>query len=347
LTRHLAIVGPTASGKSAVALAVAAELGDVEIVSLDSMQVYRGMDIGTAKPTPAERAAVRHHLIDVADPSEVLSVRVTLHAARVAVADIESRGRRALLVGGTGLYVRAVVDGLTVPPRDMEVRAVLDRETATADGLVRAYERLTLVDPLAASRMEPGNVRRIVRALEVIETTGRPFSSFGSGLDDYGPPAFDVGLVGIWLPRVELGRRIAARFAAMRSAGLEAEVRALTNRPEPRPEPSPAPRPDESLQDSLQWGSTALSRTAAQAIGYKELLAFFDGEIATLPEAFDLAVRRTRKFARRQRVWFRRDPRIAWIGTARNPQDLAAVVLALWRTHMVTATPTTLATNHT
>jgi tRNA dimethylallyltransferase len=302
VTRHLAIVGPTASGKSAIALSVASALDDVEIVSLDSMQVYRGMDIGTAKPSAAERAAVPHHLIDVAAPSAEWSVRETQTAARAAIADIEARGKRALLVGGTGLYVRAVVDGLRVPPRDLAVRAGLDRETATAAGLAQAYDRLASLDPLAASRTEPGNTRRIVRALEVLEATGEPFSSFGAGLTAYGPPAFDVEMVGIWLPRAELGRRIGARFAAMRAAGLEDEVRGLG----------------------------AISRTAAQAIGYKELLACFDGEIATPAEAFDLAVRRTRKFARRQRVWFRRDPRIRWIGTARNPDDLAAVVLALW-----------------
>ena len=306
MTRHLAIVGPTASGKSTVALAVATALHDVEIVSLDSMQVYRGMDIGTAKPSSAEQAAVRHHLVDVADPAEEWSVRATQIAAQAAVADIEARGRRALLVGGTGLYVRAVVDGLRVPPRDAAVRAALERDTATAAGLARAYDRLEAADRLAASRIEPGNRRRVVRALEVLETTGRPFSSFGSGLTDYGPPAFDVGLVGVWLPRAELARRIGARFSAMRAEGLEAEVRALAGRP------------------------GGLSRTAAQAIGYKELLAHLDGEIASLSEAFDLAVRRTRQFARRQRVWFRRDPRIRWVGTARNPGDLAAVVLTLW-----------------
>jgi tRNA dimethylallyltransferase len=306
VTRHLAIVGPTGSGKSALALAVAGALDDVEIVSLDSMQVYRGMDIGTAKPSAADRRAVRHHLVDVADPAEEWSVRATQTAAQAAVADIEARGRRALFVGGTGLYVRAVVDGLSIPPRDAGVRAALELDTATATGLARAYRRLVTADPLAASRIEPGNARRIVRALEVIEATGRPFSSFGSGLSDYGSPAFDVGLVGVWLPRAELGRRIVARFATMRTEGLEAEVRALAAPP----------------------GS--LSRTAAQAIGYKEILAHLDGEIASLSEAFDLAVRRTRQFARRQRVWFRRDPRIRWVGTARNPNDLAAVVLALW-----------------
>ncbi len=304
VTRHLAIVGPTASGKSAVALAVAAACDDIEIVSLDSMQVYRGMDIGTAKPTPAERSACpppsrrrRRAVAGVVGPRD---------PGRGAGGDRRHRGagRRALLVGGTGLYVRAVVDGLRVPPQDLDVRRALELDVATGGGLARAYDRLVAADPVAAARIEPGNSRRIVRALEVLETTGQTFSSFGAGLAEYGPPAFDVALVGVWLPRAELNRRVAARFAVMQNDGLEAEVRALRGR--------------------------GLSRTAAQAIGYKEVLAHLDGEIPTAGEAFDLAVRRTRQFARRQRVWFRRDPRIAWIGTARNPEALAAVVLAGW-----------------
>ena len=255
-------------------------------------------------------------------------MRETQTAARAAIADIEARGRRALLVGGTGLYVRAVVDGLSVPPRDVGVRAALEHETATAEGLALAYDRLAAADPLAASRIEPGNARRIVRALEVLESTGRPFSSFGSGLGEYGPPAFDVALVGVWLPRAELGRRIAARFAAMRAEGLETEVRALVD----------AHRIDDSSEESsIRVGG--LSRTAAQAIGYKELLAHFAGEIPTLADAFDLAIRRTRQFARRQRVWFRRDPRIRWVGTARNPNDLAPVVMALWESEVATVAP--------
>jgi tRNA dimethylallyltransferase len=323
LTRHLAIVGPTATGKSAIALRVARAFDDVEIVSLDSMQVYRGMDIGTAKPSRAEQDEVRHHVIDVADPAEEWSVRATQDAALAAVADIEGRGRRALLVGGTGLYVRAVVDGLRVPPRDLAVRATLEHETATAEGLALAYERLALADPLAVSRIEPGNARRIVRALEVLELTDQPFSSFGAGLADYGTPAIDVGLVGVWLPRAELGRRISARFATMRERGLEAEVRTLAARPHPE-----SRRGDSSDESSRRRGG--LSRTAAQAIGYKEVLAYLDGELASLEDAFDLAIRRTRQFARRQRVWFRRDPRIRWLGTARNPDQLADVVVALW-----------------
>jgi tRNA dimethylallyltransferase len=284
LTRHLALVGPTASGKSALALELARARGDVEIVSLDSMQVYRGLDIGTAKPTPAERAEVVHHLVDVADPSEEWSVRRTQLGAREAIAGIEARGRRALLVGGTGLYVRAVVDDLVIPPTDAAVRAAIDAE-AERD-LAALHERLTQLDPDAAARMEPGNRRRIVRALEVIELTGRPFSSFGPGIDDYGPPALDVTLLGLAVEPADLARRIEQRFAAMNAAGLVDEVRSLQARP--------------------------LSRTAREAIGYREVLAHLAGDMS-LADALDAAVRRTRRFARRQRVWFGRDPRVQWI----------------------------------
>jgi tRNA dimethylallyltransferase len=307
VTRHLAIVGATASGKSALALAVAGAVGDAEIVSLDSMQVYRSMDIGTAKPSVAERNAVPHHLIDVADPTEEWSVRATQAAAHDAIADIERRGRRAVLVGGTGLYVRAVVDALAVPRTNAAVRAALETQTTTDDGLARAYQQLRVRDPRAAARIEPSNRRRIVRALEVLEVTGHPFSSFGEGLTEYGPPVLDVTLVGIALTRDEVSTRIARRFAAMRDAGLIEEVRVLAANPR------------------------GLSRTARQAIGYKELLAHLSGEIATLDEALDLAVRRTRKFARRQRVWFRRDPRITWLATGGNSTELVHAVLARWQ----------------
>jgi tRNA dimethylallyltransferase len=261
------------------------------------MQVYRGLDIGTAKPSPAERAEVRHHLIDVADPSEDWSVRRTQTDARAAIAGIEARSGRALLVGGTGLYVRAVVDDLTIPPTDAAVRAAIDAE-ADRD-LAALYERLTRIDPAAAARMEPGNRRRIVRALEVNELTGRPFSSFGPGIDAYGPPAIDVTMLGLAVAPAELARRIEARFAAMRAAGLVDEVRALATRP--------------------------LSRTAREAIGYREVLDHLAGE-CTLDDALDAAVRRTRRFARRQRVWFRRDPRVQWIQTAAAVPALAGAV---------------------
>jgi tRNA dimethylallyltransferase len=307
VTRHLAIVGPTASGKSALALELAQRLGDAEIVSLDSMQVYREMDIGTAKPTARERAAVPHHLVDVADPADDWSVRATQRGATVALAAIEARGRRAICVGGTGLYVRAVVDALDVPGTDPALRAELESQTRTTDGLARAYDRLRAVDPVAAARIEPGNRRRIVRALEVAELTGRPFSSFGPGLAAYPPPALDVALVGVDREPSELHERITHRFAAMRAAGLVDEVRRLAARP------------------------AGLSRTARQAIGYKEVLAHLHGDVATLDEALDRAVIRTRQFARRQRAWFRRDPRIAWIDASRKSGDPVSAVLARWQ----------------
>jgi tRNA dimethylallyltransferase len=286
---------------------VACALGDVEIVSIDSMQVYRGLDIGTAKPTLEHRAHVEHHLVDVADPWEQWSVARFQSEARAAVAAIEARGRRALLVGGTGLYVQAVVDDLTFPGEDLDLRAELEMGTAEPGGVAAAYAELAAADPTAATRIDPHNVRRIVRALEVIRLTGRPFSSFGPGVATFGETAFPVALAGIWLPRALLADRIAARFAAMRDEGLLDEVRRLT-----------AP------------GTPGLSRTARQAIGYKELLAHLEDGEPTLDSALETAVRRTRAFARRQRMWFRRDPRITWLGTSGNPAPLLPALLAIW-----------------
>ncbi|MGQ0825895.1 MAG: tRNA (adenosine(37)-N6)-dimethylallyltransferase MiaA [Actinomycetota bacterium] len=313
MTTHLALVGPTASGKSELALTLARASGDVEIVSLDSMQVYRGMDIGTATPTPAERAEIPHHLVDVADPDEEWSVRRTQAGAREALGDIERRGQRALLVGGTGLYVHAVIDDLAIPGGDPEVRAALNDATTEPAGLAAAYARLSATDPAAAVRIEPRNRRRVVRALEVIEVTGRPFSSFGPGVGTFGPPAFAVTLAGVWLSREELGRRIEARVTSMRHAGLAREVARLRARPR------------------------GLSPTAAQAIGYKELL-----EDPDRPDrAFAQIVRRTRRFARRQRVWFRRDPRITWLAgpTTGNVDASARALLALWSGASLPVTP--------
>jgi tRNA dimethylallyltransferase len=296
---HLAIVGPTASGKSALALEVARALGDVELVSVDSMQVYRGLDIGTAKPSAAERAAVPHHLIDVADATEEWSVQRFQQEARAAVADIESRGKRALLVGGTGLYVQAVIDPLTFPPEDRAVRAAI---LARSDDL---HAQLAKLDPDAAAAIEPGNTRRLARALEVIELTGRPFSSFGTGIQTYGETVFPVRVTGVWLPRDVLNARIEARVHAMRDAGLVDEVRGLEQRGE-------------------------LSRTAAQAIGYREVLAHLAGEEPSLDAALHATVVRTRQFARRQRMWFRRDPRISWFGAPANACPLLPALLASW-----------------
>ena len=300
---HLALVGPTASGKSTLALAAARALGDVEIVSCDSMQVYRGLDIGTAKPSPAERAAVPHHLVDIVDPDdEDWSVARFQEEARKVVAEIEGRGRRALLVGGTGLYFQAVVDDLRIPAEDPDVRAELEARTNEPGGIAAAYAELTERDPAAAERIDPHNARRIVRALEVIRVTGEPFSSFGPGIGMFGPSAFPLRIAGVWLPRRVLAERIVSRVAAMRDQGLVAEVEGLRGR---------------------------MSRTAAQAIGYREVLRHLDGD-ATLDEALDEAARRTRSFARRQRMWFRRDPRIVWYATARNPDALLPTLLAAW-----------------
>lgn len=278
-----------------LALAVAGRLGDVELVSADSMQVYRGMDIGTAKPTPAEQAEVPHHLLDVADPSEAFSVARFQATAAQAIAGIEERGHRALVVGGTGLYVQAVVDGLALPGEWPHLKAEL--EGRPPEDL---HRRLAEIDPLAASRIEPGNTRRLVRALEVTLGSGRPFSSFGPGLGAYPPTRFR--LVGVWLPRPVLAERIEARYRAQLADGFLDEVRRLGG---------------------------GMARTARQALGYKELLAHLAGTW-TLEEAVDAAVGRTREFARRQRAWFRRDPRITWLGTPGNPVDLLPALLGDW-----------------
>ena len=304
-------MGPTASGKSAVALEVARRLGDVELVSVDSMGVYRGMDIGTAKPTPAERAEVPVHLLDLADPHEDFSVARFATAAAEALAGIEARGRRALLVGGTGLYVQAVVDGLTLPGEWPDVRAHLEEEAATPAGVGALHRRLVAADPRAAARIEPGNSRRIVRALEVTLGSGRPFSSFGPGLGAYPPTRFR--LAGMWLPREVVGARIAARYRHQLDAGFLDEVRDLAAPP----------------SGYGAGGPRRMSRTARQALGYRELLDHLAGR-TTVDEAVDLAVRRTRAFARRQRAWFRRDPRIVWFGAAANPVAVLPALLGHW-----------------
>jgi tRNA dimethylallyltransferase len=296
LGRHLVLVGPTASGKSALALEVARRLGDVELVSADSMQVYRSMDVGTAKATPAEQAEVPHHLLDIAEPEEDYSVARFQADAGQVIAGIEARGRRALVVGGTGLYVQAVVDGLTLPGEWPELKAALEDQPQED-----LHRRLRELDPVAASRIEPGNTRRLVRALEVTLGSGRPFSSFGPGLGTY-PPNGRFRLAGVWLPRPVLAERIEARYRQQLAAGFLDEVRALRDR---------------------------MSRTARQALGYKELLAHLAGD-CTLEQAVAAAVSRTREFARRQRAWFRRDPRITWLGSSGNPVELLPALLGDW-----------------
>jgi len=284
-------------------MAVARRFGDVELVSADSMQVYRGMDIGTAKPDSAQRTEVSHHLLDVADPAESFSVARFQTEAEAAIAGIEARGHRALLVGGTGLYVQAVVDRLEVPASWPEIRTELETEAGTNAGVAGLYGRLVTADPTAAARVQPTNARRIVRALEVTLGSGRPFSSFGPGMGSYRSSRFR--LAGVWLPRPVVVARIEARYWAQLEAGFLDEVRGLTA------------------------ASGGLSRTARQALGYRELLDHLDGR-TTLEEAVELAVRRTRAFARRQRMWFRRDPRITWFGSGANPVAVLPALLGHW-----------------
>ena len=290
--RPLVIVGPTASGKSDLAMGMARSIGEAEIVTLDSMQVYRGMNIGTATPTAAEQAEVRHHLIDLVDPAGEFAVAELQAQATAAIEDIRGRGGVPVLVGGTGLYVRAVIDNLQIPGRYPEVRGELEAEPD--DGAL--YRRLAGLDPVAAGRMEPTNRRRIVRALEVTIGSGRLFSSYGPGLTHY--PATTFVQVGLRWDRNRLDERIAARYQRQMTDGFLDEVRLLAGQP--------------------------ISRTASQALGYRELLAHLRGEM-TLDEALDRAVMRTRRFARRQERWFRRDPRIHWLDAPTTPGDVLSI----------------------
>jgi tRNA dimethylallyltransferase len=300
----LVIVGPTASGKSALAVALARRVPRAEIVSADAFAVYRGMDVGTAKPTETERGGVVHHLIDVVEPTETYTVARYQRAASAVLASMAERGATPIVVGGTGLYVRAVVDAFTLPGRFPEVRAELEAEPST----LALFQRLESLDPAGAAKVLPSNRRRVVRALEVTIGSGRPFSSFGPGVDTYPPSAFRQ--VGLHLERDELDRRIDARYRNQMAAGFLAEVAELVARP--------------------------LSPTAAQALGYAELAAHLRGEL-TLDEALAEAARRTRRFARRQQRWFRRDPRITWFD-ALHP-DLVGPVQDWWRKPSGAAVP--------
>jgi len=263
------------------------------------MQVYRGMDIGTASPTVAERARVRHHLVDIVEPSEEFSVSEFRDAANAALDDIETRGGRAILVGGTGLYLQAIVDDLELPGRFPEVAASLDAEPDTAV----LFEQLARLDPVAVTRIERGNRRRILRALEVTVGSGRPFSDFGPGLDAY--PETPFTLAGVRIDRALLADRVAHRYSEQMHDGFLDEVRALVQRP------------------------GGLSRTAAQALGYRELIAHLHGE-CTLDEALALAVDRTRQFGVRQIRWFRRDPRIRWFDHDGDPSTVLDALDESW-----------------
>jgi tRNA dimethylallyltransferase len=292
----LALVGPTASGKTQAGIALAERLG-VEIASVDSMLVYRGMDIGTAKPTPAERARVPHHLLDLAEPTERFTVARFQQEARTVLARIPG----SLLVGGSGLYFRAVVDDLEFPPEDPPVRAALESE-ADMLGAPALFARLTDLDPVAAAKIEPGNVRRIVRALEVAAITGSPFSAFAAAWERYEPGR--VRAAGVRIERAVLASRVEARVHAMLDGGWLDEVRDLIDR---------------------GFGGWL---TSTQAIGYAELARHLDGTLSR-EEAVEQTVKRTKELARRQMAWFRRDPRIRWFDAGAG--GAAEVVDALGR----------------
>jgi tRNA dimethylallyltransferase len=287
----VAVVGATATGKSDLGVELALRLGG-EVVNADSMQLYRGMDIGTAKLTPEQQRGVPHHLLDIWSVREPASVATYQRLAREAITEVTGRGAVAVLVGGSGLYLRAALDQLEFPGTDVAVRARLEQEQAE-QGTAALHARLAAVDPEAAARIPATNSRRVVRALEVVEITGRPFAA---SMPDhrYLLPAVQIGLE---LPRTELNDRITERVEAMWRRGLVDEVRRLE-------------------QEGLREG-----RTASRALGYAQVLRHLAGE-CTEDEAREETVRATRRFGRRQDSWFRRDPRVRWV-PAGPPGELA------------------------
>jgi tRNA dimethylallyltransferase len=285
-SKPVVIVGPTASGKSSVAMAVAqAETSTnspIHIVAVDAMQVYRDMNIGTAKPTVTDQALVPHHCIDLVDSHERFTVAEFKKSATIALESIAEVNGRPLFVAGTGLYLTAVIDDLVLPGEFPETRVALEQELNTAT----LFARLNDLDPEAAQKIERSNRRRIVRALEVCIGSGKPFSSFGPGTSAYP----DNGVIQIGLH-------------AMMNEGLLAEVTALRN------------------------SKNGLSRTAAQALGYRELLVHLDGKMS-LDEAVNETIIHTRQFAVRQERWFRRDPRIKWVSISEDPVGEIVPVVA-------------------
>jgi tRNA dimethylallyltransferase len=284
-THLVAVVGATATGKSGLAIKLARALGG-EVVNADSMQLYQGMDIGTAKEPEAAWQGVPHHLLDVWPVTRTANVADYSRLARAAIDDIIARGRVPVLVGGSGLYVRAALGDLQFPGTDSGTRARLEDELA-ALGPAALHARLATLDPAAAAAILPSNGRRIVRALEVIEISGRPFTATMPAYEPGGRTASAVQ-VGLSLPRPDLDEAIAARVDRMWQAGFEAEVKGLVAR-------------------GLREG-----KTASRALGYQQMLRYLDGEL-TLDQARLETTRATRRFARRQESWFRRDPRVRWL----------------------------------
>ena len=279
----VAVVGATASGKSALALDLAERMGG-EIVNTDSMQVYRGMDIGTAKLPADERRGITHHLLDVLDVTEPATVAEFQHWARAIIDDCRERGVSPVLVGGSALYTRAILDEFEFPGTDPDVRERLEEELAET-GPAAMHARLAVVDPVAAGQVLPSNGRRVVRALEVVEITGRPFTA---SLPEQRYHYDDAVQIGVDIDRETLDRRIEERVGQMWEQGFVDEVRTL-------------------VEQGLREG-----RTANRALGYQQVLDFLAGEL-TEDEAREKTVTGTRRFARRQDSWFRKDPRITWV----------------------------------
>ncbi|WP_306318064.1 MULTISPECIES: tRNA (adenosine(37)-N6)-dimethylallyltransferase MiaA [unclassified Streptomyces] len=297
--RVIAVVGPTAAGKSDLGVFLAKELGG-EVVNADSMQLYRGMDIGTAKLTPEERDGVPHHLLDIWDVTEAASVAEYQRLARAEIDRLLAAGRWPVLVGGSGLYVRGAVDKMEFPGTDPEVRARLEDELRLR-GSGALHARLAAADPEAGAAILPSNGRRVVRALEVIEITGKPFTANLPGHDS----VYDTVQIGVDVARPELDERIATRVDRMWEAGLVDEVRALEGQ-------------------GLREG-----RTASRALGYQQVLSALADE-CTMDEARAETVRATKRFARRQDSWFRRDPRVHWLsGAAAERGELPARAMSL------------------
>jgi len=282
--KTIVICGATATGKSDLAVSLAKEIG-AEIVNADSMQIYKGMDIGTAKLSPDERGGITHHLLDVLNVTQDATVAWYQELARAAVADIHSRGNDAIIVGGTGLYIKSILDDLNFPDTDAVIRQKLTEE-AKEFGIVQLFQRLEQLDPAAAAAIDRQNERRVIRALEVIEITGKPFTANLPREDSsLYPDALQFGLV---MDRTELGTRVEARVDQMWQKGFVAEV-------------------DRLIEDGITRATTA-----RRALGYAQIIAMRNGEI-TESVAIEEPKRATRQYVRRQETWFSRDARINWI----------------------------------
>ena len=301
----LAIVGPTGSGKTSTAIALSQSL-NAEIVSMDSMQIYKGMDIGTAKPTAEERSFVPHHMIDVADPSEVFTVSDYREMALPVIDDILSRGKLPILVGGTGLYLNAISYDMNLAEdgANQIVRDELNRIAKQENGPSLLHDRLKQVDPYSAARLHPNDIRRVIRALEVFETSGKAMSEVAKGQREEGP--YNVLVYGLSYPREILYERINLRVDTMIKAGLVNEVKTLLAQ-------GIAPRPEGG---------------AMQAIGYKEIVSALRGAV-TLDRAIDLIKQGSRRYAKRQWTWFRHDERVHWFDFANynQPEELYTALL--------------------